>query len=96
MLKGHGYEPTATMVFPDHHAYGERDVLRLLERARVCGANGFCTTEKDAVKLTPVMRERLETVGPIVVARLNVELLEEKDALIQLVSMVGRLDRRRR
>jgi tetraacyldisaccharide 4'-kinase len=96
MLKGQGYEPADMVEFQDHHPYGERDVPRLLERARACGANGFCTTEKDAVKLTPEMRERLETVGPIVVARLNVELLDEKDALIQLVTMVGGLDRRKR
>jgi tetraacyldisaccharide 4'-kinase len=95
MLAGQGYEPTDTVEFADHHAYSEDDVMRLLERARLCGANGFVTTEKDAVKLTPVMRDHLEAVGPIVVARLHVELLEEKDALIQLVSMVGRLDRRR-
>jgi tetraacyldisaccharide 4'-kinase len=54
------------------------------------------TTEKDAVKLTPILRDRLEAIGPVVVARLNVELLEEKDALVQLVSSVGGLDRRRR
>ncbi|MEO6981875.1 MAG: tetraacyldisaccharide 4'-kinase [Edaphobacter sp.] len=96
MLKGQGYEPTDAVVFPDHHAYGESDVLRLLERARQCGANGFVTTEKDAVKLTPAIRERLERVGPMVVARLNVELVDEKDVLIQLVSMVGGMDRRRR
>ena len=41
------------------------------------------------------MREQLETVGPMVVARLSVELLDEKDALLQLMSMVGRLDRRK-
>lgn len=96
MLKGQGYEPVEMVVFADHHPYGEKDVQRLLERARASGANGFCTTEKDAVKLTDEMRERLEAVGPIVVARLNVELLDEKDALIQLVAMVGGLDRRRR
>jgi len=96
MLKGQGYEPTAMMVFPDHHPYDERDVQRLLDRARACGANGYVTTEKDAVKLTPAMRDRLETVGPIVVARLNVELLEEKDAPVQFVPMVGGMDRRRR
>jgi tetraacyldisaccharide 4'-kinase len=96
MLKARGYEPIETMVFPDHHAYDERDVARLLEQARLCGANGFVTTEKDAVKLTPILRDRLETVGPIVVARLNVELVGEKDALVQLVSRVGGLDRRRR
>src|SRR5579875_537302 len=96
MLRGQGYEPVEMMVFADHHPYTEKDVMRLLERARATGANGFCTTEKDAVKLTDEMRERLETVGPIVVARLNVELLDEKDALIQLVAMVDGLDRRRR
>jgi tetraacyldisaccharide 4'-kinase len=96
MLAGQGYEPTATVLFADHHAYGEGDVMRLLVEARRCGANGFVTTEKDAVKLTPVLRDRLHTVGPIVVARLQVELLEEKDAVLELVSMVGRMDRRRR
>jgi len=96
MMKARGYEPVETMIFPDHHAYDERDVARLLERARLCEANGFVTTEKDAVKLTPILRDRLETVGQIVVARLNVELLGEKDALVQLVSTVGGLDRRKR
>lgn len=96
MLKARGYEAVETMIFPDHHAYDEQDVTRLLERARLCKANGFVTTEKDAVKLTPILRDRLETVGQIVVARLNVELLGENDALVQLVSMVGGLDRRRR
>jgi tetraacyldisaccharide 4'-kinase len=42
------------------------------------------------------MRDQLETIGPIVVARLSVELLDEKESLEQLVAMVGRLDRRRR
>jgi tetraacyldisaccharide 4'-kinase len=96
MLAGHGYEPVESMFFPDHHAYDEGDVTRLVERARECSANGFVTTEKDAVKLTPVLRDRLELVGPIVIARLDVALVEEKEALVQLVSMVGELDRRRR
>ena len=96
MLSARGYEPMQTMFFPDHHAYDEQDVVRLVKRARDCKANGFVTTEKDAVKLTPVLRDRLESIGPIVVARLDVELVDEKDALAQLVSMVGGLDRRRR
>jgi tetraacyldisaccharide 4'-kinase len=96
MLAAHGYEPMDTMIFPDHHAYGDGDVNRLLERARLVEANGFVTTEKDAVKLTPVLRDRLETIGPIVVARLSVELLDEQESLSQLIAMVGRLDRRKR
>lgn len=96
MLAARGYEPVEAMFFADHHVYEEKDVARLLERARARGANGFVTTEKDAVKLTPILRDKLESVGPVVVARLNVELPEERAALIQLLSSVGRMDRRRR
>jgi tetraacyldisaccharide 4'-kinase len=96
MLAAHGYEPMNTVIFPDHHGYDERDVHRLLECARQVEANGFVTTEKDAVKLTPVLRERLETLGPIVVGRLSVELLDEQEALSQLMAMVGQMDRRKR
>ncbi len=96
MLAAQGYEAVETIAFEDHHAYTEADVVRLLQAARRVEANGFVTTEKDAVKLTPIMRDQLETVGPIVVARLSVELLEEKESLQQLVTMVGRLERRKR
>jgi tetraacyldisaccharide 4'-kinase len=94
MLAGQGYEPMDTVIFPDHHAYNDADVRRLLERARQVEGNGFVTTEKDAVKLTPMLRDHLEILGPIVVARLNVELIDEQRSLSQLVAMVGRLDRR--
>jgi tetraacyldisaccharide 4'-kinase len=95
MLAAQGYEPTDTMIFPDHHAYGDGDIRRLIERARLVEANGFVTTEKDAVKLTPILRDHLETIGPVVVARLGVELLDEQESLSQLIAMVGRLDRRK-
>ncbi|MEG9438105.1 tetraacyldisaccharide 4'-kinase [Edaphobacter sp. HDX4] len=95
MLKSSRYEPLDTVIFPDHHRYREPDTARILDRARARGANGFVTTEKDAVKLTPEMRERLEALGPLIVARLNVELVDEKDALMQLVQMVSQLDRRK-
>jgi tetraacyldisaccharide 4'-kinase len=96
MLAGQGYEAVKTVAFEDHHAYTEADISRLMHEARAVEANGFVTTEKDAVKLTPMMRDRLEMVGPIVVARLHVELLDEKESLEQLVNLVGRLDRRKR
>ncbi|HEY6413416.1 MAG TPA: tetraacyldisaccharide 4'-kinase [Edaphobacter sp.] len=96
MLNAEGCMPVARVDFPDHHKYDDRDVATLLEKARQSGANGFVTTEKDAVKLTPLMIDRLEAVGPVVVARLSVELIDEAGAMQQLVSRVGRLDRRRR
>ncbi|WP_263367482.1 tetraacyldisaccharide 4'-kinase [Edaphobacter bradus] len=96
MLSAVGYEPMETMAFEDHHSYGDEDVTRLLERARQLGANGFVTTEKDAVKITPEMHGHLAAVGPLIVSRLIVELVDEKEALFQLITMVGELDRRKR
>ncbi len=94
MLLAEGCRPVETIAFPDHHGYVDADIVRLLREARQRGADGFVTTEKDAVKLTPVMRERLEAVGPLVVARLGVELVDEESALLQLIAMEKRLDRR--
>ncbi len=96
MLNTEGCMPVTRVEFPEHHNYDDHDVATLLERARHNGANGFVTTEKDAVKLTPVMIERLEAVGPVVVTRLSVELVDEAGAMRQLLTRVGRLDRRRR
>jgi tetraacyldisaccharide 4'-kinase len=96
MLNAEGCMPVSRVDFPDHHKYDDHDVATLLQRARHSGANGFVTTEKDAVKLTPSMINRLEAVGPVVVTRLSVELVDEASAMQQLVSRVGRLDRRRR
>ena len=94
MLLTEGCRPVEMIAFPDHHAYVDGDINRLLEAARQYGADGFVTTEKDAVKLTPAMRERLETAGPLVVARLSVEFSDELEALLQLIAMEKRLDRR--
>jgi tetraacyldisaccharide 4'-kinase len=95
MLAAQGYEPMATVTFRDHHTYNDADMTHLVEQARLCEANGFVTTEKDAVKLTPILRDRLTSIGPIIVPRLGVELIEEQNSLSQLLSMVGRLDRRK-
>jgi len=94
MLLAEGCRPVETIAFPDHHGYADADIVRLLREARQRGADGFVTTEKDAVKLTPAMRERLEAVGPLVVAWLGVELVDEESALLQLIAMEKRLDRR--
>jgi tetraacyldisaccharide 4'-kinase len=94
MLLAEGCRPVETIVFADHHAYTEQDIKRLADAARQQGADGFVTTEKDAVKLTPVMREHFETLGPLVVARLGIEFTDEFEVLLQLIAMEKRLDRR--
>jgi tetraacyldisaccharide 4'-kinase len=76
-LAGMGCLPVVEVRFRDHHRYGDEDVERLVAEARRVGADGFCTTEKDWVKLTPRLLAQLETVGPVQVAKLRVEWVDE-------------------
>lgn len=50
-LSGLGIEPAARLAFPDHAAYGDFRVGRILRAAEETGATAVVTTEKDAVKL---------------------------------------------
>lgn len=94
MLQTHGCYPVETVAFADHYPYKNADIDQLLARARQQNADGFVTTEKDAVKLTPEMRQTLEKAGPLAVARLSVTLVDESNAVAQLISLVPGLDRR--
>jgi tetraacyldisaccharide 4'-kinase len=94
MLKAERCNPVATVMYGDHHGYTDKDISRLVKIAGTSGAKGFVTTEKDAVKLSPAMRERLETVGPLVILRLRLELLDEKAKMTEIIARVGRMDRR--
>jgi tetraacyldisaccharide 4'-kinase len=76
-----GIRSSKVEIFPDHHRYSASDIERLVDTARQIDADGFVTTEKDAVKLTPAMMDRLRSVGPVAVAALEVELLDEASAL---------------
>ena len=96
MLRKQGVEAGETVFFADHYDYRELDAERLVELAIASGADGFLTTEKDAVKFTPAMQARLKAVGPMVVARLEVELLNENVAMDKLIRRVRAMDRRRR
>ncbi len=78
MLAKAGVEVAAVRVFRDHHAYSASDVDGLVELAKTHGADGFVTTEKDAVKLTADMRERL---GVLAVAQLQLRLVDEQAKL---------------
>jgi tetraacyldisaccharide 4'-kinase len=95
MLRAKGVTAVETVLFADHHVYDDRDVERLIAAAKTSGADGFVTTEKDVVKLTSMMRVRMETVGPMVVARLELELVDEKVAMDGMIKRVRMMDRRR-
>ena len=65
-----GVAPADFAVFRDHHAYTERDLRSLEERAERAGASVLLTTEKDAVKLAG------KTALPLVAARIEAEIFE--------------------
>lgn len=91
MLAEAGVDVAATSVFRDHHRYSLADIERLVELGRAHKADGFVTTEKDAVKLTLKMRERL---GVVAVPELRVELraAEEKvTKMVGTIEMAGRV-----
>lgn len=71
-VRGVGFTPAAEVSFRDHHAYGRRDVERLVAKKEEVGADGFVTTEKDAVNLGPLQSE----LRPLAIARLTMTFEE--------------------
>ena len=57
-----GAEVVATVDFPDHHEFRVRELEAVMAQARALEAVAV-TTPKDAVRLPPEWRERVETIG---------------------------------
>ncbi|MEE9257053.1 MAG: tetraacyldisaccharide 4'-kinase, partial [bacterium] len=53
-LAGLGARIEERLDFPDHAAYGEEELNRILSALERSGADLIVTTEKDAVKLSPL------------------------------------------
>jgi tetraacyldisaccharide 4'-kinase len=62
--------PEETLAFRDHQRYAPRDIGLIHRRAEASGASWILTTEKDAVKLSGLLRLPLATL------RLSVEVAE--------------------
>ena len=89
MLAALGVNTEAARSFPDHHRYSAADMEDLVAAARQGGADSFVTTEKDAVKLTSAMKDRLATVGPVMVAALEVEMINEGPAIDAVIAQLA-------
>jgi tetraacyldisaccharide 4'-kinase len=89
MLVEAGYGLVETICFADHHPYRMEDIERLMESAKRLGATGFVATEKDQVKLSVEMLQRLEAIGPVEFARLEVTFLEEERVVRELEARIG-------
>jgi tetraacyldisaccharide 4'-kinase len=84
MLAQAGHMLAAKVAYSDHHRYVADDVERLAKVAGQRGATGFLTTEKDAVKLSAGMMERLRSVGPVCVVALDAGFVDEAEVVREL------------
>lgn len=89
MLRGEGLRVVDAIEFSDHHRYMAADMDRLIEALRGTGGDAFITTEKDAVKIGPDMRARLEAVAPLLFARLEVAFLDPDVVVRQLEARIS-------
>ena len=87
-LTSQGVSPAGFMRLRDHQRYDDVLVAKIVARAASVQADGFVTTAKDAVKLTPAMRRALEKTGPLAVSDVSVQLKSEQACIAQLIGMI--------
>ncbi len=87
-LEAAGTELAARMSFRDHHRYTRRDMEELGSLGAQRRCEEFVTTEKDAVKLNHDLRAMLTRIAPLRVAKLSLEIDNERAAMAQLIAML--------
>jgi tetraacyldisaccharide 4'-kinase len=78
-------EPVAEAVFKDHHPYSQRDVRELLELRTRSEADGFITTEKDAVNLGPL----LASLNPVSIVSVRMTLEDATAAVDAMLAVIA-------
>ncbi len=89
-LRTAGIEVAAEAIFRDHHAYTERDIRDLLQLRQTSEADGFVTTEKDAINLEGFY----SALQPLTVVPVKMDLLEASAALDAMLRIIA--ERRKR
>jgi tetraacyldisaccharide 4'-kinase len=84
-LRTAGIEPVAQALYRDHHAYTERDVHDLLKLRQQSEAEGFVTTEKDAINLGGY----LAALEPLAVIPVKMELVDAANAVDTMLRMLA-------
>lgn len=69
--------PVAEKFYRDHYAYSDSDIDELLRLKMQSGADGFITTEKDAVNLG----SRISRLTPLSVAQVTMEIVDPANAV---------------
>jgi tetraacyldisaccharide 4'-kinase len=84
-LRTAGVEPVAEAFYRDHHAYSERDIRDLLNLRQRSEADGFVTTEKDAVNLGGF----LSALDPLAVVPVTMELTGAANAVDTILARIA-------
>jgi tetraacyldisaccharide 4'-kinase len=84
-LRTAGIEPVAQALFRDHHTYTERDIQDLLKLRQQSEAEGFVTTEKDAINLGGF----LDVLQPLAVIPVKMELMDAANAVDTMLRMIA-------
>jgi tetraacyldisaccharide 4'-kinase len=84
-LRTAGIEPAAEAFYRDHHAYSEQDVRDLLNLRQRSEADGFVTTEKDAVNLGGF----LSALEPLAVVPVKMELADAANAVDTIMARIA-------
>jgi tetraacyldisaccharide 4'-kinase len=83
-LRSKGIVPAGEKFYPDHHAYSDSDVDSLLRLKTESRADGFITTEKDAVNL----ESKISRLNPLALARVTMEIVEPADAIDSMLRLI--------
>lgn len=84
-LRKAGIEPAAEAVYRDHHAYLETDIRELLALQKKSAADGFVTTEKDAINLGGYF----SALQPMAVVPVKMELVDAANAVDTMLRILG-------
>lgn len=83
-LRTAGIEPAAEAIFRDHHFYSENDVRELLKLKQNSEADGFVTTEKDAINLD----RHLSALDPLAVIPVKMDLVGGSEAIDTMIRIL--------
>lgn len=89
-LRAAGVSVVMEKPYRDHHAYTAEDVRQLLALAKQQGAEGFITTEKDAVNLGGMLSE----LGKVTIAEVTLQIIDPPDALDTVLRAIANANRR--
>ena len=84
-LRTAGIEPVAEAFYRDHHAYTDQDIRDLLDLRQRSEADGFVTTEKDAVNLGGY----LAALSPLAVVPVKMELTDAANAVDTMLAKIA-------